>query len=218
MISLFPSVNNKANHLAWLKNILFIPLTRQFYPYNQINIFKISLTPSQQIKGLVTEASFPLPAKHHQQKTKLFPLKPASSLYSSSQRSWKQYQLSEFAPRKKIYSSRRIHLILCTVTTKISLRYYFYNFTVLIKISQWLNIVYYLKSDPQAPPRFFQMFFSVFSSPLFILLHGFYLLCPECCILLLFLCFFSIQNVALLLCSDKNHTNNFRPTPKLFEN
>lgn len=46
MISLFPSVNNKANHLAWLKNILLIPLTRQFYPYNQINIFKISLTPS----------------------------------------------------------------------------------------------------------------------------------------------------------------------------
>lgn len=77
------------------------------------------------------------------------------------------------------------------IIRKISLKYFSFNFTGLIKISQYFNIAYCLKSDLLAPPRTFWHFLLRLFPPLFTLPHRFYFSCPEFCILLPFVCLLS---------------------------
>lgn len=134
-------------------------------------ILTFNLTQSQQIKGIEPTAPFSLPGAgvanrswHSSPWSQPHPVFLIAAFWETIPVTWVPTQ-------EKNYLPSRMHLILCTVTRKISLQYFFYNFTALIKIDQWLNIACSLQSDPLAPLRFLQIFFSAYSSPVFTILH-----------------------------------------------
>lgn len=188
-------LSTEPNQYLFSKYLSYLPYYVSCYcgGVSPSTIFTLNLTQSQRIKGIETTASFSLPvAGITNRKWHPSPCSQPHAVFLITVFRETIPVIWVCSQEKNIFaiedSSHPVHCY-----QKNSLKYFFYNFTVLIKISQWLDIAYSLKSDPLAPPGFFQMFFSAFSSSPFTLLQRFYLSwpgslhSPKLCMLFLYL-------------------------------